>query len=184
MESLGGSGGGETLSKELRNWFAETEKVLDLYWKRKLQIERVNARLSTVQAELAAMELEMREGKMLPRITAHYGIAPRGTRRNVGIDDLMVRWENHLDKSLKSIMNKRKTYARLKARLAGLCRQQAPIEVMVKRLSKEQQRLLELRYVYRRSNYAIARELYVSETTVRRWHKQAITQCAEWLGKK
>lgn len=165
-------------------WFSETEKVLHLYWKRNLQIERLSAKLSALQSELASLELELREAKRLPSMIAKYGVTPGGRKGDVGYEELMERWEAQIDRLTRIVMNRRRLYAKLKVRLANLKRQQAPIVVIVKRLSPDEQRLLELRYVYRRSNYAIARELHQSEPTIRRMHHRAVTRCAEWLGKK
>lgn len=174
-----------TVKENRPNWFSETEKLLDLYWQRQLQIERVNARLSSVQAELAALEMELREGRRWPKVVAKYGTAPVAkNNRNTGLDETLTQWEEDLDKAARRIAGKRKAYLRLKARLARLLRQQAPMDVMLKRLKPEERRLLECRYVYRWSNSAIAREMNYTEGNIRYMHRQIVYRVAEWLGKR
>ena len=166
-------------------WFPETERLIAAYWRTKERIERLRAKEEALLAALKRLDLKLQEIKRIPGLTAKYGLVP-GHLRGGDLDyaALMEEYERQVDAITKEMLEKHKRLASIQYRLHKLQEWIAPIEAAMSRLTVEERRLTEQRYVYHRSNYQIADMLHCSEWRVRNMRNRIVRQMAEWLGKK
>ncbi|MGE4334593.1 MAG: hypothetical protein AB7E55_01280 [Pigmentiphaga sp.] len=170
---------------ENNSWF-ETERLLHGYWRRRLQLERLQSRLSALRDEVAELELELRHARRIPGLVSRYGLVPAAGAEGyiTGYEKVLAEYEEHVQTILGKIVAKRRQIIKLQARIAELQEENAAVETVVSRLTVQEQTLIEQRYVYRRSNYQIAEIIHQSEPTVRRMHRRIVLKVADWLGKR
>lgn len=168
------------------NWYKETEQMINRYWQRKMQIERLEAKRDRIMAAIRHIQREIgtvREGRGLRNIIALYGAEKVQTSGGRGLDDELINIGEKVRVLLRRLTKKQRELARINARIDRLREENAPMETVMKRLSKEEYALTEMRYVYRWSTYDIADELNWSQPTIHRMKDRVIRKVAEWLGK-
>lgn len=171
--------------EEKDRWYPETERVLKQYWKSQLQLERLKAKESALVEGIRILEAELEEGKKIPGFTAKYGIVPGSSRReDEGYTSLMQEYEEQVDKLASEITKKRKNLVVIRIRVCEIEEENAPFQAIVSRLTEEEKKLLEQRYIFRRSNYQIGMVLNCGEWRVRNMRNKIMEQVAEWLGKR
>lgn len=167
------------------NWYRETEKLIASYWYYKDRIARLEAVEKAILDSLSTLTQELAAANSVPSYVAKYGIRPPAAPgQNKDLSDLMADIEEQVDKLAAEIVGKLKRLASIRTRLQRARETIAPIEVVMARLSEDEKRITELRYVYRRSYYAIAEELPFTYSGVRRAHRRVIYLIATWLGNR
>lgn len=168
----------------MADWYRETEKLIASYWYMKDRITRLEATEAAILGSLGTLTTELNVVRMVPSCTAKYGVRPPGAPgQNNDLSDLMAEIETQVDKLAAEIAAKMKRLASIRTRLQRAREMVAPIEVVMARLSEDERKVTEYRYVYRWSNYAIGTQLHCSEFRVRYMKDQIVKKAARWLGK-
>lgn len=166
------------------DWYKETEKLIASYWRLKDRIARLEAVEASILDTLDALNAELREAKSIPSYTSKYGILPPSARsQDRDYSDFLAQVESQVDKLSEQILAKRKHLTSIQYRLQRAREMVAPLEVVMARLTEEERRITELRYVHRWSYWAIGTELHKSKTRIFYAHRTIILKVAEWLGK-
>jgi len=166
-------------------WYPETERLIAVYWKKCMRIERLRAIETSVKASLYEVDRSLHHFKRLPGLTAQYGYHPGGSGGFAkGIGDLVADYEQEVEKLVKQLLERSRRLVSIQSRIHQLEEWCAPFTNAFAKFGKEGISVLEQRYIYRRSNYQIAELLHMSEPTVRRMVKRMITVTADWLGKR
>ncbi|HHV61138.1 MAG TPA: sigma-70 family RNA polymerase sigma factor [Firmicutes bacterium] len=173
------------MSIDQDSWYPETERMIADYWRAKVRMERLRAKEDALLASIKRLELQLEEVRRIPGLTAKYGLVPRAQRgADRDYSDLMVEYEEQIDKITKILLEKQKQLASIRHRLLELQELIAPMEAIMAKLTSEERLITEQRYIYRRSNYQIAELLHCSEHRLRYMLKRIISRVAEWTGKK
>jgi len=99
-----------------------------------------------------------------------------------GLDDELERIETRVEELLQRYAELRRVTLELRVRQANLCAENAAVETVMARLTLEEYRNTEQRYVYRRSNLAIAQAIYCSKSCVLGMRIRVVKQVADCLG--
>ena len=153
------------------SWFQDTERVLRLYFWSMDRLEGLRARERSLLATIKALEIEAAEIKRIPSLTSQYSTQPATAHRSdPGYAKLMVQYDEHWKRVQSELLDAYKRLDRVRRRIA--------------RTEERAQKILEMRYLYGKSNYAISQVVWCSEATVRRSFVKAICFVAGRLGKR
>jgi len=164
-------------------WFRQTENLMCDYWRRTEQISRLEQRLARAEETLRGIQGDIADARTVRSLSQALSFTPGslGTFGS-GLDVELVRMEGHVERLLKVYAKKQREVLELKARIANRREENAAMQAVMARLTLEEYRYTEQRWVYRRSNYAIAQALYCHEARVRRMRVRLVCQVADWLG--
>lgn len=165
--------------------FRETERLLHRYWKKRLRIERLKAIIEQVLGQAADIAAELAEANPVPRVVTKYagGIAAPAGKRTAGLESAIAKYDILLLDLQARYLDLRRRAWRLKLRVTQLEEEIAGVAAAVAQLAEDEQRIVEYRYVYRWSNYAIGQVMRSSEPTIRRKHQEIVKIVADYLGK-
>lgn len=167
------------------SWFQDTERVLRLYFRSMDRLEGLRARERSLLATIKALEIEAAEIKRIPSLTSQYSTQPATAHRSdPGYAKLMVQYDEHWKRVQSELLDAYKRLDRVRRRIARTEEQYLPIKQIVDKLDERAQKILEMRYLYGKSNYAISQVVWCSEATVRRSFVKAICFVAGRLGKR
>lgn len=166
-------------------WFSKTEKLLQFLWMSKDRILRLEMMEKLLLESILSLETSLDDFKRIPGLTAKYGLI--GGQKRMGGDydysALMEEYETHLDSITKQLVQKHRRLVGIRYRLSSLREQIALIEAAVRRLSAEEQTILEQKFVFRNSNYHTASLLHCSEKRIRYIYEKTIHHVARQIGK-
>lgn len=162
-------------------WFRQAENLIRDYWRRTEQIGRLEARLARAEETLRGLQGDIADARTVRSLSQALSFTPGG-HADSGLDVELVRMEAHVEQLLSDYAAKLRDVLELRARLANLREENAAMQAVMSRLSLEEFRYTEQRYIYRRSNYAIAQVLYCGASSVRRMRVRVARQVAGWLG--
>lgn len=164
--------------------FRETEKLLHRYWKKKMRIERLRAIIQQVQDQAGEIAAELAEANPVPRVVTRYSggpAAPTGTTK--GLDTAVAKYDNLLFDLQAKYLDLRRRAWRLKLRVSQLEAEIAGVATAVDQLTEDEQKIVEYRYLYQWSNYAIGQVMSFNEKTIRKKHQKIVTTVADSLAK-
>lgn len=165
-------------------WFQRAEAMIRDYWRRAGQIQRLDARLLRAEERLREIEADIAGARSVRSLSQALSFTPGslGGAFGSGLDVELERIEDQLEALLQRYAEKRREALELRARIANLRSSNAAMETVMARLSLEEYRYTEQRWVYRRSNYAVAQVLHCGASSVRRMRVRVARQVAGWLG--
>lgn len=167
------------------NWYRETEKLVASYWHVKDKIARLEAIEKAILNNLDTLTQELEVVKAEPISISKYGICPpRAPLRKRDLADLLAQVEKQVDKLSAEIIARRNRLASIRARLQKARETVAPLEVVMVRLTEDERKVTEYRYINKWSYYSIAAQMNWSVSKIRYTHYKAICKVAEWLGKR
>lgn len=164
-------------------WFLKTEKLLAFLWLTKDRIARLELLEKLLLENTLTLENSLNDFKRIPGLTAKYGLVSGNVR--MGDYDyaiLMEEYESQVDSITKKLIQKYRKLVSIRYRLHSLREQIAPIESAIRRLSNEEQIILEQKYVFHNSNYHIATLLHCSEKRIRYIYEKIIIHVAQSMG--
>jgi hypothetical protein len=164
-------------------WFARTEKLLVFLWLSKDRILRLETLEKLLLENTLALENSLNDFKRIPGLTAKYGLVSGQMRRgDYDYSILMAEYESQVDSLFKQLIQKYRRLVSIQYRLHNLREQSAPIEAAIRRLSDEEQIILEQKFGFHNSNYHIATLLHCSEKRVRYIYEKTVYQVAQNMG--
>jgi hypothetical protein len=164
-------------------WFARIEKLLAFLWLSKERILRLETLEKLLLENTLALENSLNDFKRIPGLTAKYGLVSGQVRMgDYDYSMLMEEYESQVDSIIKQLIQKYRRLVSIQYRLHNLREQIAPIEAAIRRLTDEEQIILEQKYVFRNSNYHIANLLHCSEKRVRYIYDKTIYHVAQNMG--
>lgn len=164
-------------------WFQRAEALIRDYWRRVDQIGKLEAKLRRMEDTLRNMQVDIADARGVRSLTQTLSFAPGGhSEAGSGLDAEMERMEERIEKLLQRYSEKQREVFERRARIANLREENAAMESVMARLTLEEYRYTEQRYIYRRSNYAIAQVLFCGASSVRRMRVRVARQVAGWLG--
>lgn len=167
------------------SWFSETERLISRFCRAVDRLERLRKLEQALKEDIDELNQCLTDMKHIPGITAKYGLAPAASRSgDVGYNSLMEQYEKQVDSITKQLLFKWRRLASIKARIHTIKEYAAPFEVAMSRLTVEEQKIIEHRYIYRRSNYQISYILYCSEYRIRYKLNAIVEYMAGWLNKR
>jgi hypothetical protein len=167
-------------------WYAETERMISKYLRDLEHLKSLKQRESTLLESITEIKMEMDELKNMIGQRNRCGIVPGAIRSTgePGFAKLMVVHEMNIDRCTVRLVEAHKKLLKIRSRIDIVKGFVLPIKVYIDRLTSEQYRLIELRYIYRLSNYMIANNLHCSEYRVRYMINDIVNLMAEFTGKK
>lgn len=167
--------------------FRQTEGLLYRYWKKKMRIERLQTIIQKLEDQAEEIKVELAEATPVPRVVAAYksdggAVAPVGGTK--GLDNALESYDEIVFLLQARYVRLRRKMWSLKMRVGRLEEEIAGVEAAVNQLTTDERRIVEYRYLYKHSNYAIGQIMDLSESTVRRKRRGLVIKVAEYLGRR
>lgn len=186
--------------------FRETERLLNKYFKVQLRIERLNDIISKLECQADEIKKELSFATPVPRVVsvlrsdggAVVPVGGYGGGGSWGGSESGVDYEGDGSKGLDAAIEKydellvrlrtrylflRRRIWLLKVRVQRLEEEAAGVGAVVGQLDDDEKMIIEQRYVYKRSNYAIAKVMSFDEKTIRNKKREIVLKVADYLGK-
>ncbi|MBO8136784.1 MAG: sigma-70 family RNA polymerase sigma factor [Desulfotomaculum sp.] len=168
-----------------KSLFSQTEKMLYQFWKDKLRLERLQSLIQKIEEELEDLQDEIYMQKPVSRVIAVYGkTGGRGSYRLDGIDGELAKHDDIMAMLVKRYYKLNRRRLSLKFRVSELQEKISYMEAVINQLDTDEKRIIEYRYLYKHSNYAIAKIMKYTEGTIRYKRRRLIKKVAEALDKK
>lgn len=171
------------MSKE-QQWYIETENLLRIYWRSKERLLRLQAKEKVLKASLEKLKKNLIQSKAIPGYARKYGIISWEARKgDFDYSTVMVEYENLIDEISRELVKNHRALVRTQRRIQELLEFISSFELIFNRLTEEEQKLTEGKYLLNLSNYQIADILHCSEKRVRTMQKKILYKIADWSGK-
>lgn len=167
--------------------FKKVEGMLYRYWWKKQQIERLQKSLATVEQHIKDIRLILSEkDELYPSmgIIGKYMVIVGGQGGGAHGDPASdtyqeyIRTVEELQKELSELCQRR---MKLKLRLLKLEQEIDGIEFAISYLPEIERKIVEQRYLYKRSNLQIGMALGYDEKSIRNWRKKLVYEVARLL---
>ena len=171
------------MNKE-QQWYIETENLLRLYWRSKERLLRLQAKEKILQSNLDEIKKNMIRSRAIPGYARKFGIISWDARKgDFDCSSIMVEYENLIDEISKDLIKNKRALVSIQTRIHELLEFISPFEIVFNRLTDEEKKLTEGKYLLDMSNYQIADILHCSEKRVRTMQKKILYKIADWSGK-
>jgi hypothetical protein len=169
--------------------FRQTESLLNRYCKKKMRIERLHSIIQLIHDQAEEIKQELAEATPVPRLISVYrsdggaavpvgGFGGSGIK---GLDTAIDKYNSLLVDLQARYLELRRREWLLRLRARRLEEEIAGIDAVVGQLDEDERRIVEFRYLYRWSNYAIGKEMRFDERTIRRKHQAIVFKVADSL---
>jgi len=170
--------------KNDQQWYAETEKLIKLYWRSKERLLRLREKERILELSRDELKKNLMRTKTIPEYSRKFGIVSWEARKgDFDYSSIMVEYENLVDEISRGLIKNNRVLVSTQIRIYELLEFISPFELVFNRLTNEEKKLTEGKYLLNLSNYQIADILHCSEKRVRTMQKRIIYKIADWLGK-
>lgn len=170
--------------KDKQQWYVETEKLIRLYWRSKERLSRLREKERILQLSRGELKKNLIRTRAIPGYTRKFGIVSwEGRKGDFDYSSVMVEYEKLVDKISRDLIKNNRALVSTQMRIYELLEFISPFELIFNRLTDEEKKLLEGKYLLNLSNYQLADILHCSEKRVRTMKKRIIFKIADWLGK-
>lgn len=170
--------------KNKQQWYVETENLIRLYWRSKERLLRLREKEKILQLSQGELKKNLIRSRAIPIYTRKFGIVSWEAREgDFDYSSVMVEYEKLVDEISRDLIKNNRALLSTQKRIYDLLEFVSPFELIFNRLTNEEQKLTEGKYLLNLSNYQIADILHCSEKRVRTMKKKIIYKIADWLGK-
>lgn len=165
-------------------WYAQTENLIKLYWRSKERLLRLREKEKILQLSMGELKDRLNTSKEIPVYARKFGVISWSARKgDFDYSSVLVEYEKLVDEISKDLIRKNKALVSIQKRIYELLGFLSPLELVFNRLTGEERKLTEEKYLLNLSNYQIADTLHCSEKRVRTMQKKILRKIADWLGK-
>jgi len=170
--------------KKEQQWYIETENLLRLYWRSKERLLRLQVKEKILKSSLENLKKNLVQSKAIPGYARKFGVVSWESRKgDFDYSSVMVEYENLIDEISRDLVKNNRALVKTQTRIHQLLEFLSPFELIINRLTDEEIKLTEGKYLLNLSNYQIADILHCSEKRVRTMQKKIIYKIADWSGK-
>ncbi|MBO8169329.1 MAG: hypothetical protein H0Z35_09130 [Thermoanaerobacteraceae bacterium] len=167
--------------------FQKVERMLYRYWGKKKQIERLQKSLATVEQHIKDIRVILSDKEELyPSlgVIGKYMVVVGGQGgggHGDPVDDTYSEFTRTLEQLRRQLADLNRRRVKLKLRIFKLEQEIDGIEFAIGELEELEQKIVEQRYFYKRSNVQIGLALHCDEKTIRRKREEIIERIAGML---